>query len=295
MQLSQYNDVRYGIAAGENRSRESSLSNRDSSELRRNTWTICNVHWAWFEDSLLWLLRRPFALSLIIKSVPERFCTVAKERSFTTRPELLRAAQRYAAYRAAGDDAKAGELIDYWNEFCEFYERLLRDYCQQNRLKQKETDELLQRVRINIWRAFSHGFVYGSKPGKFRAWLWTIVGRTAISMRRELNRRRQAERDGNSGALRRHQDEGAKQPSEASQVEEDRLRVHEVLTNMRERGLSDQADILERCYLDGFKPAEIAVEMGKTPDAVRQLLSRARETFRTTARRLFFEDLGPDT
>jgi len=224
----------------------------------------------------------------------KRLYIVAKERSFTTRHELLMAGQRYATYRAAGDDAKAKELVDQWHAFCDFYHPLLLEYFQRYRLNQEETDELLQRVRINVWRAFCCGFVYGAKPGKFRAWLWTIVGRTAISMRRELNRQRQAERDGNSRALRLLRDEGAAHPAESSEIEENRIQVHQVLASMREQGLADQADALKRRYLDGREPVEIAAELGKRPDAMRQLLTRARESFRNTARRFHFGDFGPD-
>jgi len=219
---------------------------------------------------------------------------MAKRESLTTRPELLAAVKRHLHYLADGQQAKADELLAEWEEFYALYDPLLRTFYYQFRFSRNETDNLVQDVWIKVQNGLVKQFEYQPRPGRLRAWLRTIVERTVTDALRRLKRQPRHGRSLTTRTLRELIDKNAEDASDVLEREESRDQVHKVIARMREKGLLKQADLLERYYMDGQRAVDIAADLGITPEAVRQELRRARESFRSTARRMLLRELDPN-
>ncbi len=222
-----------------------------------------------------------------------QFDPMARYKSPTTRPELLAAVKRHLRHLADGQETDAKELQSEWEEFYALYDPVLRRFYYSFKFTQSETDNLVQDVWIKVQNALTKEFEYQPGPGCFRAWLRTIVERTVKDALDKLKGQQRLGRSATTKTLRELIDKNAEDASEVFDREETRDQVHEVIARMREEGLSSQADLLERRYIDGQQPVDIAADLGKTPEAVRQALARARESFRRTVGRMSFRDLDP--
>jgi RNA polymerase sigma-70 factor (ECF subfamily) len=84
--------------------------------------------------------------------------------------------------------ALLNRLVDWrdaaaWNEFVDRYRPLIEDWCRRLRLDAETTDELCQRIWINLARRMSN-FQYDPSR-KFRGWLWRLCQSRAIDLFRE--------------------------------------------------------------------------------------------------------------
>ncbi len=219
---------------------------------------------------------------------------MAKQKSPTTRPELLAAVRQHLLYLADGNKVKAEELLAECTEFGAMYDPLLRYFCHRIRLSQKETDDLLQVVWAKVWKAMER-FEYAPERRGFRAWLGTIVKNEAISLARKLQRQRKLGRSGNSRELRKQEDKNAEDPSEAFEREETNAQLRAVTERMQHEAPPKELDIFQRFFIEGQSTVDIAVDLGMTADAVGSAAYRARKRLRRIARRLSFGGLDLDT
>ncbi len=174
---------------------------------------------------------------------------------------------------------KAGES-DAWRRFVELYGPTVYRWCRQCRVAADNAADVCQEV---FSRVASHVAQFRREnPGdSFRGWLWTITRNKA-----EDHFRRQAGGPTARGGSE-HRDFLAGLPAQSSQVADsseppaDRALVHRALEVVRAEVEPASWQAFWRMTVEGHSSAEVARDLGLSPNAVRQakyrLLRRLRQ------------------
>ena len=144
------------------------------------------------------------------------------------------------------------------------YARMLRSVGRRRGLGDDEIDDLIQEVRIRLWRALT------SDAG--RAIQTSYVYRAALSAAIDLIRRRRARPEESL-----EDQAAAEEPSAAVRLQPDQAIEQAELGERIQRAVSDlpePRDAVVRLYLSGYGREEIAGLMGWTEPKVRNLLYR---------------------
>jgi RNA polymerase sigma-70 factor (ECF subfamily) len=149
------------------------------------------------------------------------------------------------------------------------YASIIRDTAQRHNLSECDIDEVLQDVRIRLWRALSTSEKIAAAPASY-------VYRTAVSAALDLIRRRRARRE--------HQFErfGEELPASGG-VQPDQALDESELINRLARALTDLSQsrrVVVRMHLLGYHRDEIAELLGWTEAKTRNLLYRGLSDLR---------------
>lgn len=219
---------------------------------------------------------------------------MARYKSPTTRPELLAAVKRHLQLVADGRQSEAAELLGEWEEFYGLYDQLLRRFCHRLHFCQKDTDDLLQTVWLKVHNTLANEFHYKPGPGKFRALLRTIVKHTGIDEAEKLRNQRKLGASGHSGALAKHEDEKAEDPTQVFEREEECAKVQAVIEFMEQEAPPGEYAVFHRRRIKEESTADVAEALGISEEAVRKRLERAMLRFYRTYRRMHPDDEIPE-
>lgn len=168
-------------------------------------------------------------------------------------------AHRSAAQASRYPDSLSSALEDLLTR----YSGLIRHAARKRNLQESDVDEVLQDVRIRIWRSLSTAEKIALAPASY-------VYRTAVSAALDLIRRRNARRDEPSERVSESRAVASgTSPDQAVEVTEFVTRLAEALSRMRE---SRQAVV--RLHLAGYNRSEIAEILGWSEAKTRNLLYR---------------------
>jgi RNA polymerase sigma-70 factor, ECF subfamily len=144
---------------------------------------------------------------------------------------------------------------------------------------QETAEDLAQEVFLRIYRA-RHGY---QPNAKFSTWVFRIANNLASNSRRSRNRRKEVQlktqESGPLGARPAEQllaDKSALMPTRLLDRHELQVHVREALESLSER--QQMALLLHK--FEGMSYVDIGESMEMTPQAVKSLLSRARESLR---------------
>jgi RNA polymerase sigma-70 factor (ECF subfamily) len=178
--------------------------------------------------------------------------------------------------RVRDDDAVAFEelMLRYQNRVLTLLEHMVGN--------RHQAEDLTQDVFLRVYRARKH-YVPGSK---FSTWLFTIVNNVASNARRSRSRRREVNLDpgtsSGSGPIARQNLEGiavaasGSMPSRLVAKAEMRDVIRAAVGELNDR--QRMAVLLSK--FEGMGYADIAKAMEMSPQAIKSLLSRARENLR---------------
>ena len=141
---------------------------------------------------------------------------------------------------------------------------MVRSVGARHRLSERDLDEVLQEVRIRLWRADPRGEQIGSIGASY-------VYRTAVSAALDLLRRRRAYAADSTDSVDLHSDRLAA-PHQASADAEMRELSDRILGAVNTLHASRRAVV--RMYLSGYEREEIAELLGWTEAKTRNLLYR---------------------
>lgn len=141
---------------------------------------------------------------------------------------------------------------------------MVRSVGARHRLSERDLDEVLQEVRIRLWRADPRGEQIGSIGASY-------VYRTAVSAALDLLRRRRAHAADSTDSVDLHSDRLAA-PHQASADAEMRELSDRILGAVNTLHASRRAVV--RMYLSGYEREEIAELLGWTEAKTRNLLYR---------------------
>ena len=176
-----------------------------------------------------------------------------------------------------GDEEAYGELLEnYRDRLIHIFAHLVGG--------QDAAEDLAQEGFLRVYRARDN-----YRPtAKFSTWLFRIANNLASNARRSLGRRREvtmaADDSGPMGPRPAEQllvEKSALMPSRQFVTRETRQRVQVAIEELSDR--QRLAVLLHK--FEGMSYADIGLSMDLTPQAVKSLLSRARENLRTQLRR----------
>ena len=172
-----------------------------------------------------------------------------------------------------GDDAAFGELVEqYQDRLIGIFSHLLQDA--------QSAEDLAQDVFLRVYRARERY----EPTAKFATWLFRIANNLAINRRRKLSRQKEVQlKVTESGPLGPRPEEvlatekSALMPTRRVDKQEMREIVREAMETLNER--QRMALLLNK--FEHMSYADIAESMDLTVQAVKSLLTRARENLRT--------------
>jgi RNA polymerase sigma factor (sigma-70 family) len=151
------------------------------------------------------------------------------------------------------------------------YASVVRDAAQRHSLSECDIDEVIQGVRIRVWRALATSEKISAAPASY-------VYRTAVSAALDLIRRRRARRE---HELERF---GEGLPARSGGVQPDQMLDESELISRLARALADLSRsrrVVVRMHLLGYHRNEIAELLGWTEAKTRNLLYRGLSDLRT--------------
>ena len=172
-----------------------------------------------------------------------------------------------------GDDAAFGELVEqYQDRLIGIFSHLLQDA--------QSAEDLAQDVFLRVYRARERY----EPTAKFATWLFRIANNLAINRRRKLSRQKEVQlKVTESGPLGPRPEEmlatekSALMPTRRVDKQEMREIVRQAMETLNER--QRMALLLNK--FEHMSYADIAESMDLTVQAVKSLLTRARENLRT--------------
>ncbi len=164
--------------------------------------------------------------------------------------------------------------LDAWREFEAAYGGLIVGYARRVGLQLTDAEDVRQLVLMSLARSMP-GFQYRPQHGKFRNYLGKVV-RSAISRQRTRHA-------GGESLLDKDIIEGLVEDAEGPDArwEQEWIEHHcrRALVALRQSIEPNTLAVFER-LLAGRTPAEVAAELGMTPEAVRQSKKRVKERLR---------------
>lgn len=172
-----------------------------------------------------------------------------------------------------GDDVAFGELVEaYQDRLIGIFAHMLQD--------QQSAEDLAQDVFLRVYRARERY----EPTAKFATWLFRIANNLAINRRRKLSRQKEVQlKVSESGPLgprpeeKLATDKSAHMPTRRVDKQEMREIVRQAMESLNER--QRMALLLNK--FEHMSYADIAESMDLTVQAVKSLLTRARENLRT--------------
>jgi RNA polymerase sigma-70 factor (ECF subfamily) len=151
-----------------------------------------------------------------------------------------------------------------WREFVRLYEPVLLSYIRGRGLQEHDARDVVQEVFTRLHRALPT-FRLDRDRGRFRTWLWQVASSALADWSRTQRRQARAEQC--------WRDQQASQPAAAeserdSQVAERRRMLERALACVRARSKPKTWACFEQRVLRGRPSAEVAAELGLTPNAV---------------------------
>jgi RNA polymerase sigma-70 factor (ECF subfamily) len=151
-----------------------------------------------------------------------------------------------------------------WREFVRLYEPLLLSYIRGRGLQEHDARDVVQEVFTRLHRALPT-FRLDRGRGRFRTWLWQVASSALADWSRTQRRQARAEQS--------WRDQQAGQPATAeserdSQAAERRRVLERGLARVRARSKPKTWACFEQRVLRGRPSAEVAAELGLTPNAV---------------------------
>lgn len=180
-------------------------------------------------------------------------------------PATATSQARIAPRRYGGEDTISTAL----EQVLARYTRLVKQAARQRDLSEADIDEVLQDVRIRLWRALSTGKKIAEAPASY-------VYRTAVSAALDLIRRRKARRE---EELDRSTHRLSSGPTERPDREVEGVEVVEELDRAITR-LGDSRRLVVLLHLAGYHRHEIADLLGWTEAKTRNLLYRGLSDLR---------------
>jgi RNA polymerase sigma factor (sigma-70 family) len=168
-------------------------------------------------------------------------------------------AQSSAAQASRHPDLLSSAL----EELLSRYSGLIRHAARSHNLQESDVDEVLQDVRIRIWRSLSSREKIALAPASY-------VYRTAMSAALDLIRRRRARREEDSERVSETpMVPSATWPDQAAEAAELVARLAKALS-----GICESRRLVVRLHLAGYHRCEIAEILGWTEAKTRNLLYR---------------------
>ena len=178
-----------------------------------------------------------------------------------------------------------------WREFYEYYQPLLLRYLRRLGLKEHAADDVIQDVFARLLRTLPD-FTLGSKPGRFRGYLWKVTFSVLVDQARQVKAQRQAEEEW----VRRFRDadesESRKVEAEWDQVESQH-RLELAMQRVRAVTAPRPWACFEQRLLRDRPAAAIAAELDITANAVFVYASRVLKAVRKECAALA-EELGDE-
>ncbi len=169
---------------------------------------------------------------------------------------------------------------DAWSVMARLYGPLVYGWARQCGLQDQDAADVVQEVFQSVARAID-GFDHDGDGSTFRGWLWTIA-RNAV--RQQARRRaRQPEALGGTDANNRWREvpEIAENATDPSGTNVQAMLAHRAIRIIQQEFEPRTWEAFWRTTVDGQSAAEIANELGMTPQAIRQakyrVLCRLRE------------------
>jgi len=167
-----------------------------------------------------------------------------------------------------------------WRQLVRIYGPLVYAWCQQCGLQAEDAADIVQEVFGSVASSVSE--FRRERPGdSFRGWLWTITRNKIRDHFRALQGRAQAR--GGTTAQQRLAELPERPPEES---ETDRSRTDELTPEYRafeaiRAEFEDRTwEAFRRTAVDGLPAAEVAAELGMTPEAVYKAKSRVLRRIR---------------
>lgn len=175
----------------------------------------------------------------------------------------------------AGNDERTRQYLAMLGR----HERRLRGFVLSLVPNWADADDIAQEVRIRLWEQFD-----GYDPAKdFGAWARTVAYYQVLTHREKQSRRR--------GMLGRRALELVAE--EAAAISDELDAAGRALKDCVEKLPQAKRDLLFRYYSDERSTREIAADLGRTFDATRQAILRARSTLRDCVDEALHAEDGP--
>lgn len=204
--------------------------------------------------------------------------------SHTTQPELLERTKRYFA-RAITERATHGVAdLEAWEEFFDLYNGLLRRFAWRLGANAQETDDLIQEAWSDVIRLLP-GFVYDRSRGGFRRWLFRIMrSKAADAGRRRI--RCSAPQLLSPSEIERQPAAAREDPARIAEVRFLSEITRVAIDRYRCAANPGEWTVFDQCRLAERPVAEVAAELGITPEAARKRLQRGSAAVRVELARL---------
>lgn len=177
------------------------------------------------------------------------------------------------------DRARHGRDSDSWRRLTDLYTPLIRRWVRPHVTQAADADDVVQDVLTVLVRALSH-FEHNQRPGAFRTWLRGLT----VNRLRVYWRTRQPAVGGDSHAaiLRELEDPGSTL-GRAWDEEHDRHVAATLLESIRLEFQPATWRAFEATVREARPPAEVAAELGLSPNAVLIAKSRVLKKLRDRA------------
>ncbi|NIR45360.1 MAG: sigma-70 family RNA polymerase sigma factor [Gemmatimonadetes bacterium] len=149
------------------------------------------------------------------------------------------------------------------------YAALVHDAARRYGLAESDIDEVVQDVRIRLWRALSTGERIAVTPASY-------VYRTAVSAALDMIRRRQARREDALESCSSRRLATTLRPDQVVELDDLATRLARALA-----ALPESRRVVVRLHLLGYHRNEIAEQLGWTEAKTRNLLYRGLEDIRS--------------
>ena len=168
---------------------------------------------------------------------------------------------------------------DAWTEFAHVYGPIVEGWLARMGVANHDAADLRQEVMAKLLDALPE-FEHNGRPGAFRNWLRTITANRLRTFRRQQNRQAQAKGGSEFAVLA---DQLANDDSVLTQqwnAEYDQMIVRSLLQIVERQFSAPSIQAFRRVVLKGEKAADVAADLGLTPNAVRIAQSRVLRALR---------------
>ena len=164
-----------------------------------------------------------------------------------------------------------------WCRMVQLYGPLVYQWCRRWGLRADDLADVFQDV-FQAVASHIEGFRRESTGDSFRGWLWTIArNKTGDHFRRQL---RQPHAEGGSDAYQRFQELLAKTASKEEAASDDVGLVFRALESIRLEFAERTWQAFRQSVIEERATADVAAELGVSPDAVRMAKSRVLRRLR---------------
>jgi RNA polymerase sigma factor (sigma-70 family) len=179
-----------------------------------------------------------------------------------------------------------------WDEFYRIYDDLMRGFAVARGVRGSDVDDCLQAVWMEIARNLTDFEHPAGRPG-LRSWLYTLVRSKACDLVYRQTRQRIDSTEKSRQSGREPIDEGP-QPSERIEGEWQQAVMQTLLAELKPEISPANWRLLQMRFTDGCKVAEVAAELGLSPEEIRYRQFRLLKKLRKRAAALIGQPLDDD-